>query len=392
MSALEFGGAPAGLSIEEEVAFAFFRDGTQLLDILDPAVPVPLGSYSASLAYGGTAADAIALVALRSVSSSQEYFGRLIVLDVGDPEAPSQIGEWSQSNPACYDVQIDGSLAYVTNSTGPVDLDAWPLEYSHQLTVLDISDPTNPAPLGACDVPATYSAWDELDRLSLAVWGTHAYVAAESGLWVIDVSNPSDPRIVGHNDVSGTGIYVADGRAYLSHGDGISVIDVRDAADPREVSDVSTIGIAKDVRVSGEYVYVADGPGGISILAMDEMPIPVTPRSVQAVHSSSPPFLDGALDEWGAVPATILNYETARYSDFKNGAPPTWQDASLVLRSVWTDTHLYFGIQVNDDSLVAIAAVVLGWTTLSRSGLTETEMAPRVGGRTTICTSSRQMV
>lgn len=56
----------------------------------------------------------------------------------------------------------------------------------------------------------------------VAVLGTHAYVGVQSGLQVVDITNPASPRLVGGVDtpakpggvaVSGTHVYVANARS-----------------------------------------------------------------------------------------------------------------------------------------------------------------------------------
>jgi hypothetical protein len=52
----------------------------------------------------------------------------------------------------------------------------------------------------------------------------------------------------------------------------LQVIDVSNPANPQRVGGYDTSGSAYGVTVSGNYVYVADGPGGLVILG------PRTPR------------------------------------------------------------------------------------------------------------------
>src|SRR4051794_40345987 len=72
-----------------------------------------------------------------------------------------------------------------------------------------------------------------------AVSGSCAYVAdGNSGLQVIDVSNPASPQRVGGYDTSGTayGVTVSGNCAYVADFDsGLRVIDVSDPAHPQQV-------------------------------------------------------------------------------------------------------------------------------------------------------------
>ncbi|MEK7686191.1 MAG: hypothetical protein AAB466_12285, partial [Verrucomicrobiota bacterium] len=71
------------------------------------------------------------------------------------------------------------------------------------------------------------------DARGVAVSGNYAYVAAESGLLVINVRNPANPVRVGHYDTSGfaLGVAVSGNYAYVADFDaGLQVIDVRNPA------------------------------------------------------------------------------------------------------------------------------------------------------------------
>ena len=89
-------------------------------------------------------------------------------------------------------------------------------------------------------------------------------------------------------------------------------------------------------------------------------PLP-TPRTAEAPHTTIAPTLDGDLGEWSAVPETILSQETARWWDYRGGAAPTWEDASLILQAMWDGDHLYFGLHVNDDLLVRDSGTNFWW-------------------------------
>ena len=134
------------------------------------------------------------------------------------------------------------------------------------LVVIDVSDPVNPAIIGAVDTPGR--AYD------VDVHGQYAYVADsgtfESGLQVIDVSIPQSPHIVGSFptpnsahavEVNGSYAYVADNYT------GIYVIGVWNPSNPLSVGSADTPGYAIDVAVSGELACIADYMHGFHIYA-----------------------------------------------------------------------------------------------------------------------------
>ncbi len=141
---------------------------------------------------------------------------------------------------ACYDVHVTGDLAYVAN-------------YNSGLRVIDVSDPTDPTEIGSCYTPGR--AYD------VTVAGDYAYVAAGSGgLHVVDISDPTDPGVVtsyGASDeargvaVSGNYAYVAD------RASGLLVIDITNPLVPAFAGTCATTW-AYDIAIADDYAYVAD--------------------------------------------------------------------------------------------------------------------------------------
>jgi len=48
----------------------------------------------------------------------------------------------------------------------------------------------------------------------------------------------------------------------------------------------------------------------------------------------------------------VLWAGTARWSDYRGGPAPTWQDASLVLQAMWDEEYVYLGLHANDNVLM----------------------------------------
>ncbi|MBI5183807.1 MAG: fibronectin type III domain-containing protein, partial [Nitrospinae bacterium] len=144
-----------------------------------------------------------------------------------------------------YKVYVSGNYAYVTGGVA--------------LRVIDISNPSNPELIGYLDLPG-YT--DEV-----YVSGSYAYVVGGGAiLLVIDISDPSNPIIIGSVDppgaavvVQGAMFYVSGSYAYMAGGDsGLVVIDISNPFNPEIIGSVDTPGFAHAVSVSGSYAYVAD--------------------------------------------------------------------------------------------------------------------------------------
>ena len=211
-----------------------------------------------------------------AVSGGDAYVaaGGLLVLDISNPTNPQPVGglEGSGYPPGetDYALAVAGNYAYLAEGT-------W---HRYGLQVIDISNPANPRRAGAC-------AFDGGGGYDLAVSGNYAYVAGSwlegtnrvDGQQVIDISTPTNPQRVGSlcsafGDlvVSGNYVYVAGRDA------GLEVIDISNPALPRLAGTYDTTSsgvdwylypdwdIARDVVVSGHRAYVADGCYGLQVI------------------------------------------------------------------------------------------------------------------------------
>lgn len=123
------------------------------------------------------------------------------------------------------------------------------------LQIIDIADPMNPRPSGRVSGVLTSG--------SLRCVGDYLYVATEwdCGMEVVDLSNPDHPRRVGHwenritssnrgLDAAGTHVYVAD------ESFGLQIVDVSNPTHPLKVGDYEQL-LTYDVRVENGLAYVA---------------------------------------------------------------------------------------------------------------------------------------
>lgn len=143
------------------------------------------------------------------------------------------------------------------------------------LSIVDLSEPSEPEILGASS---------EAGGGDIALAGGHAFIAAyDTGLLIADVSDTSAPRVVGSFDTPGSasGVAVSERFAYVADVSGMQKLDVSDPADPYLVGqfhleDGWAIRALWDVEVAGSYAFVNDG----GIRAFDvsgSVPRPLTP-------------------------------------------------------------------------------------------------------------------
>ncbi|MCU7806738.1 MAG: hypothetical protein KZQ73_02565 [Candidatus Thiodiazotropha sp. (ex Semelilucina semeliformis)] len=155
------------------------------------------------------------------------------------------------------DVAVQGGYAYVAADSG--------------LLVLDISDPAN-------SVSVTF--YETSVRISeVELSGSYAFVTGYAGLAIVDISNPAMPIEVGS---TAEGVYFGNVRdlalngnlAYVVSGPCLHIIDTADPSAPTEVGSACGLGWAYDVAVSGSYAYVADYLDGLHIVDVSDPAIP----------------------------------------------------------------------------------------------------------------------
>jgi hypothetical protein len=154
------------------------------------------------------------------------YGRNLLILDVGDPAAPTRAGSF-ETDGTPSNVAVSGNFAYVA-------------QIGADLTVLDVSNPTTPRRVGGYETRAN----------GLTVVGNYAYLAYYFGLEILDVSNPAAPVRAGVYQTPGfgTAVAVTGNIAYLTDPvDGLQIIDVSKPAEPALIGRYFSGGYARDV-------------------------------------------------------------------------------------------------------------------------------------------------
>jgi hypothetical protein len=113
----------------------------------------------------------------------------------------------------------------------------------------------------------------------------HAFAIGNRSLNVLDISEPGRPRRIGK--VSGLGnvrqIVVEAGLAYVtSREDGLWIVDVRDRANPKLVSHYDTIEFATGVCKSGDVLFVACRQFGVELIDVSD---PASPQHLSTVRT-----------------------------------------------------------------------------------------------------------
>ncbi len=196
------------------------------------------------------------------------------------------------------DIVVSGDLAYVAAAEAG-------------LVILDVTDPTAPVVVGSVDTPG----W----AFGVDVVGGLAYVGdGPAGFRIVDVSDPAAPTLRGVSatpgdafdvEVSGTAAFVAD------FSDGLHVFDVSDPDAPTEVAtvpfvDAYTVGLA----VSGSLVYVPTQSGTLHVIEASDPALAYEIGSVPLAGIGRDVVLDGDI----AYVAGVYFFETFDVSDPTN--------------------------------------------------------------------------
>ena len=154
-------------------------------------------------------------------------------------------------------VTIAGRYAYITTATG--------------LAVVDIDDPLN---------PRLVKRIEELrNPRAIAIQFRYGFVVDADGLKVMDVTVPNSPELLTNVLVPlrhARDVYVARTYAYVANGaEGIAVIDVERASEPKldqvynadgKLNDVNQVKVA--MTNASLFAYVADGKNGLRVLQL----------------------------------------------------------------------------------------------------------------------------
>ncbi|MFH0727363.1 MAG: hypothetical protein V2B19_13625 [Pseudomonadota bacterium] len=245
-----------------------------------------------------------------------------------------------------FDVTVSGNYAYVTAGESG-------------LQIIDVSNPTSPAIVGAVETP-------ENSGVNVAISGNHVYVAdGSSGLQVIDIGNPANPAIIGAVltpffaqtvTVSGNYAYVADSCSDFEFSSSLQIIDVSNPANPTIVGAVNTPGRSSEaITVSGNYLYyVADYSPGLLVIDVGN------PRNPTVIGSLGIPENYGVAIAISGNYAYITNVQSGlMVVDVSNPASPVLVSAIEmpgVAEAVTVSGNYayvaggFFGIQVIDIS------------------------------------------
>ncbi len=124
--------------------------------------------------------------------------------------------------------------------------------YSQGVTIeiADVSDPSNPVVLGATRIDGI--------PYEIAVSGSLAFVAAyDDGLFIVDISDPAAPIVAGHFSDQVYDVLARDNTVFLA-ASGLTILDATVPAAPVVIA-VEPNWRPYEIVLSGDYIYGIDG-------------------------------------------------------------------------------------------------------------------------------------
>ena len=145
------------------------------------------------------------------------------------------------------------------------------------LQVVDVSDPTTPRVIGEVGLP---HAW----VTDLAMSDGYAYVGHAEGLQIIDVSSPTSPAGVGLVEIPHVRkVAVSGHRAYVLHDRTLSIVDVSDPANPVRIGFLDRLWGTRGLAASGDYAYLATYVGNQPSLRVIDVSTPENPTEAAVI-------------------------------------------------------------------------------------------------------------
>ncbi len=235
--------------------YAYIADNTGGLVIIDHSIkqfPMQVGSYDTDgVAWG------IQLVGDHAYIADEE--NGLVIIDVSNPNFPVLVGSLDTDDEALK-VAVVGDRAFIADNR-------------NGLVVADISIAANPQESGHFDTAGMV--------MDLELADSYVYVCNNDKIFILEQSDISHPKHVGFYQASGNGagegVHVAvDGSyAYLANGEaGLQVLDVSNPSDPTLVGGQDTAGLALDIFLDGDHAYVVDGENGLVIMDISNPTLP----------------------------------------------------------------------------------------------------------------------
>jgi hypothetical protein len=184
-----------------------------------------------------------------SENSGVNYF------DISDPENP----EWLFSHSFGYNMGIGVSTVAMMDDFAIAGFNGAMYDNTC-IRIHDLSDPTNIQVLGGLELGDTTIR-------KIVINGYYAYIGCSGDIYIIDISDMSNPNIV---NIVDTGyvkdIEIRDEFLYICSSGDLQIFYLADPENPLFISTWESSYYAEALNIFDEYAYVSDDRGGVKIV------------------------------------------------------------------------------------------------------------------------------
>lgn len=167
-----------------------------------------------------------------------------------------------EDGPAAWNVELVGSLDLHADDLAVAGNYAYIIEANTGLDIINVSDPAAPWKVGSFNTVG--------HAFGVAVAGQYVYIADDwSGLLILDVADPDTPKVVGNYRMpyDAENVAVNGNYAYVAtDSGGLRIIDISDPATPAEVGSYEYYWVNYALAVAGNYAYLAGIDYDLTIL------------------------------------------------------------------------------------------------------------------------------
>ncbi|MDQ1351625.1 MAG: hypothetical protein QG657_1930 [Acidobacteriota bacterium] len=243
-----------GLAVDVKGNYAYIADaysGMQIIDVSDPSAPILVGNFPAPHRTSGVyVVGNYAYVIMGEFDWSMDTVsGGLIILDISNPASPQQLG--TVALPYATGICVKGNYAYITAETIATTLGGL---VPGGFLVIEVTDPSSPVRAAGIESKSYFD---------IDIKGNYAYCTdgRNLDLSIIDISTPTNPIILSGDDTPGKsyGVHISGDNAYVaSLSEGLKVVDITEPTNPVLTGSYDTSGNMDYLSVSGNYAYTGD--------------------------------------------------------------------------------------------------------------------------------------
>jgi hypothetical protein len=242
------GGVCHAVVLDGDTAYVGSGQSLEIIDFSDPILPTQIGKVTLGSANSNSFIRGVELIGDLAYLADQNYGLRIV--EVSDPSNPIETGGIFLDHIYASDVVVRGNYAYLTSG---FFAQGWGY-LGHGIFIIDISNPSNPIQVGNFEISSAC--------IGVAVENNFAYLAYPSGLYIIDVSDPSNPEEAEHIEIGYvTSVAIRDDIAFVgTRDDGLRLLDVSNPGFSTEIGSIETERPGWCVAIRDSLAYLsADG-------------------------------------------------------------------------------------------------------------------------------------